>query len=110
MREAVVKEMIYRLELQPERDWISFSHNDGGLWCGCDACQAVANEYGSTNTGAFVSVIRFVNMIANDIKKWNMETCPERDITIFVYDYGTVRKPPVKTDSEGTPLEDENGN
>lgn len=110
LRKTVVQEMISRLEKQPDCDWISFSHNDGGLWCTCDACKAVADEYGSTNTGAFVSLIRFVNMIAKDIKEWNMENCPERDITIFIFDYGTVQKPPVKTDSDGNPVEDENGN
>lgn len=110
LRETVVQEMVYRLERQPECDWISFSHNDGGLWCGCDTCKAIAAEYGSANTGAFVSLIRFVNMIAKDIKEWNVKNCPERDITIFIYDYGTVQKPPVKMDEKGNPIQDENGN
>lgn len=110
LKDVVVRSLIERLEAQPDIDWIAFSHNDGGKWCNCAACTRDADLYDQgANTAAFASVIRFVNLVAKDIKQWNETKCPERDITIFIYDYGYVTWAPVKLDANKKPVLDKNG-
>lgn len=110
LKNAVVEAMKSRLLAQPDVDWIAFSHNDGGRWCTCNACTKDASLYDKgENTAAFASVIRFVNLVAADIKAWNESDCPDRDIKIFIYDYGKVSYAPVKLDENLNPVKDKDG-
>lgn len=113
--DAVVHEMIIRFEMQPDIDWMVFSHEDGGLWCTCTACTEEAPLYDKkANTAAYATVIRFINEVAAKIRAWQQENCPERDLRLFIYDYGFVTNAPVKVEknSKGVlePVLDENGN
>lgn len=108
---VVAESMIDRLEAQPDRDWISFSCNDGGEWCRCAACTRDNNLYDQKlSVNAFAVQTRFINLVADKVKVWNQAECPERDITIFVYAYGGPRVAPVKMDENKVPIKDENGN
>ena len=108
LKDALVYEITRRLEMQPNRDWISISQQDGGKWCTCEHCTEYAKEYGA-RTGPWITVAGLINMVAKEIKVWNETTCPERDITIFMWHYGKVGIAPVKTDENDKPLTDENG-
>lgn len=110
LKDTVVSEMIYRLAAQPDKDWIAFSMEDGGWWCECDECEKEYGLYDTENTAAFAVYIRFVNYVAKEVKKWNVENCPERDIIIFIYNYGKCRWAPVKLDENKNPIKDKDGN
>lgn len=109
--DAVVYEMTWRLEADPTKNWIAFSHEDGGTWCGCQACNKDIGLYDAgIKAAAFASLVRFTNEVAVKVKAWNQENCPDRDITIFIYRYGKPAAMPVKVDENKQPILDENGN
>lgn len=111
MIDAVYEEMRWRLETDPTKDWIAFSHEDGGTWCGCAACTKDIGLYDDgIKCASFASLVRFTNEVAAKIKKWNEENCPDRNIIIFIYRYGKPLTMPVKLDANKKPVLDENGN
>lgn len=111
MIDAMANELIRKLEADPEKDWTVISQEDGGGWCTCPTCSKDIKLYDKgMQTAAWATTARFVNRVAKKVKAWNEATCPERDITIFIYEYGKVRYAPVKMDEDKNPVLDENGN
>lgn len=109
--DAFVYEMQYRLLADPTVDWISFCQEDTAAVCDCEPCNRDNELYDTGRTTAyFVNYMRVANAVARKIKKWNEEVCPERNIIIFVWDYGKCKTVPVKLNDDGTPYKDENGN
>lgn len=109
--EAVYQETIERLAKDPTRDWTAWIHMDGGKWCECSVCRADWDKYDKgSQSAAWASVIRFANDVARKLKVWNEEVCPERNIKLWVQNYGKVRYAPVKVDENLNPILDENGN
>ena len=51
-----------------------------------------------------------MNAVAREVKAWNREECPERDIKIVFFSYGAISMPPVVMDENKVPVVDENGN
>jgi hypothetical protein len=110
LKAEVIQVMKEKLLAQPDRNFIAFSHNDGANWCQCPSCTAEYGLYDSQSTANFAVVIRFVNDVAKEIKAWNREICPSRDIKIFIYNYGPINTAPVKLDSDKNPVLDADGN
>lgn len=109
--EAVFNEMTSRLLKDPSIDWISFCQEDTATVCDCTACTKDYALYDRTqHTANYATYIRFINEVARKIKSWNAEVCPERNIIIFLWDYGKVKYAPVKLDEKMKPVTDENGN
>lgn len=109
--EAVYQETVERLAKDPTKDWTAWIHMDGGKWCECDVCTKDWDKYDKgSQSAAWASVIRFANDVARKIKVWNEENCPERNIKLWVQNYGKVRFAPVKVDANKNPILDANGN
>ncbi|MBO5479861.1 MAG: DUF4838 domain-containing protein, partial [Clostridia bacterium] len=116
MIDAVAYEMTWRLEEDVTKDWMAFSFEDGGEWCGCAACTRDNKLYDTgINTNAYATQIRFTNEVAKKVKEWNVQwnkDHPEnqREIIIWIYRYGKAKDAPVKLDENKKPYRDENGN
>lgn len=128
LMQAVVEKMIAQLIKHPTRNIITFTQMDGPTWC--SHCMAEYKETHSdsgdsesesvipTGTGGsnpekeYYSQqnILFVSELAKRIKAWSEQNCPERDIIVYLFHYGMTAACPVKTDSQGNPVKDENGN
>lgn len=111
MVEAVTNEYIARFTADSTCDWAVFSPEDGTAWCTCSACtkEIVLFDHGM-QTAAWATSARFINKVAKKLKVWNETNCPERDLTIFLYDYGNVQYAPVKMDEKRKPIVDAEGN
>lgn len=108
---TVAEEMEWRLLADTSTDWISFCQEDTSTVCTCPACTHDDVLYDSTNTAYFAIYIRFINEVAKLIKAWNKEVCPNRNIIIFLWNYGKCSSAPVKLNPDTRkPLADENGN
>lgn len=110
MSDTLAQELIDRLAKDPSVDYVSISPEDGSGHCKCAACTKDVELFGYDRTAYFANLIPFANRVARKLKVWNQTTCPERDITLFVYSYGMERMPPVKMDANKKPIEDSNGN
>ena len=109
--DAFAYEMQWRLLEDPTVDWISFCQEDTAAVCDCEFCNKDNNLYDTGRTTAyFANYIKVANAVARKMKAWNEEVCPERDIIIFIWDYGKCKTVPVKLNADGTPYKDENGN
>lgn len=109
--DAFAYEMQWRLLEDPTIDWISFCQEDTAALCDCYDCNKDNNLYDTGRPTAYLAnYIRMANAIAKKMKVWNEEVCPERNIIIFLWDYGKAKTVPVKLNPDGTPYKDENGN
>ncbi len=106
---AIVKRMKELFLAQPDRDWMAFCPNDGGLWCQCEACKKDEGLYDAPDVAAFATMIRFVNELSSRIAEWNKEVCPERSLKIIIYRYAPIVTPPVKVDENKRPILDSVG-
>lgn len=64
---------------------------DNDLWCECDGCTTGAEKYEKSGV-----TIRLFNEVAKEVKKWQNENCPEREIYLVVFAYQSLTIPPVK--------------
>jgi hypothetical protein len=77
------------------RSLISFTHEDTRLWCDCTSCLALKNAYG-TDAGA---VVRFINPVAEELKKWLDTTYPGHPVYITIFAYYATENAPVKEEN-----------
>jgi len=109
--DTITEEIKYRFLEDPSVDWTSICQQDTAALCDCSACTKDYALYDRTKlTATYATYIRFINAVAKKIKVWNEEVCPERELVIFLWDYGKVRYAPVKLDANKKPIVDENGN
>ena len=109
--ETITEEIKWRFLEDPSVDWTSICQQDTAALCDCETCTKDYALYDRTKlTATYATFIRFINEVARKIKIWNEEVCPDRNLTIFLWDYGKVRYAPVKLDENKKPVEDENGN
>lgn len=64
---------------------------DSQDYCDCDTCNADVAKYKKSGV-----CIRFLNAIANEVEKWRLATCPEREVYLSVFAYQDLTVPPVK--------------
>ena len=108
--EIVYNTMVQQFIEAPEKEAVVFSLNDHGTWCNCYACEEVISQFDTLGEGAYAIMMNFINKVASKLKVWNEENCPEKDLYVFIFNYGACRGAPVKEDENGLPIEDENGN
>ncbi len=110
MIEALTNAYIERLIEDPTAEALVFCEEDMKAWCSCPACTKDNKLYDSPTTNAWANTIRLINRVAKNIKVWNEENSPERDIVIYLFDYFAMTMAPVKLDENKQPILDENGN
>lgn len=112
LEKEVFKELKWRILADETRNYIPFHLNDGGGWCECSECTKNCDLYDDPTASYVADMIRFMNMLARDIKEWS-KTEPAlagRDIKLVFISYGKLTRPPVKMDENKQPIIDENGN
>lgn len=122
----VTKRCIEEFLKCPGKYAISFTQMDGGGWC--SHCKQEYLEYVDGNDGEqedndivnvkasaaekefhCVNSLKFTNDLAKNIKEWAKTYDPEHEYDVYMFCYGMIGNPPVKTDKEGKPILDENG-
>ncbi len=87
----VIEEMKKDILANPDAFYFGFEQSDGTIYCTCDKCEAMWNKY--TATGVLV---RFVNVMANEIEKDLQEMGIDRDFRIVTFAYSYTKEAPVK--------------
>ena len=82
-------------------DYIPFMVNDGGGWCSCSQCIADNDKYEDPTQNYCATQIKFINKLADKLKEWNEEVCPDRELVICIMSYGKLDIPPVQLNSDG---------
>ena len=86
------------LELYPSQSALSITQMDVGVWCECDACQALQDYYGADSA----SQIIFVNDVATAIQEWLDEEHNGREVQFMFFAYHKSEDAPVKQNADGT--------
>lgn len=86
---------------ETDKSLFQLGMSDNRDFCNCERCNRDVDKY--TRSGI---AIRFANAVADEVKKWQMENCPEREIYLTMFAYMTIVDPPtVKTiDENGKPV------
>lgn len=71
---------------------ISFTQEDTGTWCDCEACKQMAETYSANSA----SLIKFVNPVAKRMKEWMANTWPGHQLYIAVFAYQRSEAAPVQ--------------
>ena len=88
----------------PNGNTITFTHQDVGTWCTCDACLSLKNQYGTDSA----SVILFLNDVVEIVEEWREENYPERDnirYVFFAY-ISTIQAPVKEVNGEIVPIDE----
>ena len=94
--DTVVEGMKAVIDLYPDGDTLTFTHQDVGSWCTCSSCSANKAKYG-TNAS---TKIMFMNDVVEKVEAWREEAYPERDNICYVFfAYTATRVAPVKTEN-----------
>ena len=76
----------------------SITQMDVGVWCECDACQALQDHYGADSA----SQIIFVNDIATIIEEWLDAEQGGREVQFMIFAYHKSEDAPAKQNADGT--------
>lgn len=96
--EVVLESTKKSILARPDVDNISFTQMDGAYWCECTKCVESKNKYNGAESAVY---IQFTKRLAKEIKKWNEEVCPDRNIIISIFAYQRTSIPPVISDGKG---------
>ena len=86
------------IEEEPEKKLITFTQEDYGTWCGCEACDALRVRYGTDSA----SNIIFINKVAEKIENWLNEEHNGREVIIAIFAYYKTVEAPVKQNEDGS--------
>ena len=102
--DTVVEGMKEVIELYPDANTLTFTHQDVGSWCTCSTCSANKAKYG-TNAA---TKIMFMNDVVGKVEAWREQVYPERDNIRYVFfAYTATRVAPVKTvDGKIVPIDE----
>lgn len=81
----------------PTADVFFFGHNDSQVRCRCEKCRDAELKYG----GASGILVRFMNVLSDEIGKWMQQENIDREITLATWAYLETEEAPVKEVSEG---------
>ena len=90
------------IAVETDKKLFQLGMNDNLEFCECERCKADKEKYGQSGV-----CIRFINAVADEVEKWRLENCPEREIylTIFAY-YATFDAPVKIVDGKFVPLDE----
>ncbi len=93
MQVSVVKVLIESLKQciidNPQDSLFMIAQEDGSLMCGCDHCKPFVEKYGYSGI-----MVRFVNVVAKEIERWQKKTCPDRTIQLIIFAYEQTSQAP----------------
>ena len=89
------------IAVETDKSLFQLGMSDNRDFCNCERCNRDVDKY--TRSGI---ALRFANAVADEVKKWQMENCPEREIYLTMFAYMTIVDPPtVKTiGADGKPV------
>ncbi len=90
------KRVIERIKERPKAEYFLLGQMDRPTFCGCQKCLELQKTIGKSGI-----MMRFVNYVAREVKKWQNENCPERNILIGTFAYQKTQDPPVTIDEQG---------
>lgn len=77
--------------------YFMFGQMDLTTACTCERCQAATEKYSRSG-----NLIRFANVLADEIQKWADETLNGREVTVIIFAYQYTDTAPVKQLGDGT--------
>lgn len=80
----------------PEAKNFFVAENDGSSMCDCPQCSASYRA----NGGYSGTKLIFLNALAKEIEEWQKTACPEREIKIWTFAYGSSIVPPLNDENE----------
>lgn len=124
--EAVTERCVETFKKHPGKYSITFTQMDGAGWCthctkayedlyGREEGEETEDDIVSVTAGQgekeyhSMNTIYFTNALAKKIKEWAATYDPNHSYDVYMFSYGMTNACPVKTDSRGTPILDENG-
>lgn len=92
-----LKDSILREQTDPHQLMYAwYTQMDNYDWCGCDACKADAEKYGSPAG----SIIKHVNLLSAKLKEWIEEEGIGRRVNLVIYAYMNTSNAPTYFDDE----------
>jgi hypothetical protein len=90
------KRVIERIKSRPKAEYFLLGQEDRPTFCGCKRCLELTETIGRSGI-----MMRFINYVAREVKKWQAENCPERNIYVGTFAYQKTQDPPVIVDENG---------
>ena len=93
MFDTFVQNLIGYIQREPNAKLFMLGMGDNEYFCDCERCTADVAIYKESGV-----MLRFVNKVAKEIKRWLREESgtPDREIYLVAFAYLTVMEPPVK--------------
>ena len=85
------------IEKNPDKNNVSFTHQDESSWCTCETCSKYLDAYGTDAATVVFFMKRLAKMINDEVHKTN----PDRTITVWFFAYHTTEKAPAVKNAEG---------
>lgn len=93
---VVIEEMKKDIVAKPGVKYFSFDQEDVDYGCECERCKAIAEKYKRSGL-----LIRFCNVLADELQKFADEELGGREINIVTFAYSYSQDAPVKEDGKG---------
>lgn len=101
MRAEFVKNLKKIVEQNPTKRYFMLGQQDIWTTCRCPSCQHSDDVYG----GASGTMMRFVNAVAREMRRWLALKHPTRQNVVFcTFAYHMTQEPPVVIDESGQPV------
>ena len=89
------------IAVETDKSFFQLGMSDNTVFCSCDQCTADVEKYGRSGVA-----LRFANAVADEVEKWRLQNCPEREIYLTTFAYMSIVDPPTvkSTDENGKPV------
>ena len=89
MYNIIRDKLTWLIKNRPNKTFFEIGIGDNRAICQCSDCQSAYNTYGESGV-----YLRLVNKLANDVKVWQANNCPRREIYLMAYAYLEFIEPP----------------
>lgn len=97
MLEHCVDFVLPSIRKHPDKNNVTFTHQDETTWCTCETCTKYFDAYGTDSAVLILFMKRLSKMINDEVQK----TQPERKITLWFFAYHATEHAPVVKNAEG---------
>lgn len=97
MLEHCLNYVMPSIRKHPDKNNVSFTHQDETTWCSCETCSKYSEAYGTDAATAVFFMKRLAKIINDEVHK----TEPNRTITLWFFAYHATEKAPAVKNSEG---------